>query len=60
MGGRKTDEMSMTPDELRLSRDYLRSWLKEKIRLIEELGDKGNKDVLGWLKLQYKYYTQSN
>ena len=47
----------LTPDELRLSRDYLRSWLKEKIRLIEELGDKGNKDVLGWLKLQYKHYT---
>ena len=52
--------MSMTPEELKLSRNYLRSWLREKIRLIEELGEKGNKDVLGWLKLQYKYYTQSN
>ena len=49
--------MSMTPEEYRLSRNYLRSWLKEKIHLIQELGDKGNKDVLGWLKLQYKHYT---
>ena len=57
---RKTNEMSMTPDELRVSRNYLQTWLREKIRLIEELGDKGNKDVLGWLKLQSKYYTQSN
>ena len=50
----------MTPDELRLSRTYLRSWLKEKIRLIEELGEKGNKEVLGWLKIQHNYYTTSN
>ena len=52
--------MSMTPDELKVSRNYLQTWLKEKIRLIEELGDKGNKDVLGWLKLQFKYYNQEH
>ena len=52
--------MGRTPDELRQSHQYLRSWLKEKIRLIEQLGEKGNKEVLGWLKIQHNYYTTSN